>query len=394
MPVRFGIRTLDDLAAAARGKTLGLPVKLIREFSPDALAVMEFGDQRDIDIAAKMYARWPKVGDESAGPPMREYMREVDMGNDRDLFTEDPAGLPVYEGRMVDQYDHRAKGYRSGRGRAAEWASLVFGQSGKSIQPQWRILRAGLPDKVLPRVARYRIGFCDVTSPTNERTLVAAVIPPHCVCGHKVPTITFAADDEWAYLVWLAVGNSFAMDFLVRKKVALSMAYTVLDSLPFPRFANTHSAARTLVPLVLRLTCCGPEMMAFWNARAAEGWCEPVVVGGLPPGAEDPDERFRLRAQIDAIVARDVFGLTADELSAILDTFPIVRRKDEDKYGEYRTKRVILELYESNCSDNQAGYQDRLKSYGKRRDPQVADRGIAHTAREAPVPPRERSGQS
>jgi hypothetical protein len=29
-----------------------------------------------------------------------------------------------------------------------------------------------------------------------------------------------------------------------------------------------------------------------------------------------------------------------------METFPIVRRKDEAKFGEYRTKRVILEIYD------------------------------------------------
>ena len=31
---------------------------------------------------------------------------------------------------------------------------------------------------------------------------------------------------------------------------------------------------------------------------------------------------------------------------SLLDTFPIVRRKDEEKYGEYRTKRMVLEAYD------------------------------------------------
>jgi hypothetical protein len=38
-----------------------------------------------------------------------------------------------------------------------------------------------------------------------------------------------------------------------------------------------------------------------------------------------------------------LYGLTREELAYILDTFPIVRRKDEEWYGEYRTKRMILE---------------------------------------------------
>ena len=125
-----------------------IPVPLVSEFSPDALAVMEFSSQTDIDIAAKMYARWPKFGDASAGPPFREYQREVDMGNDRDLFTEDPAGLPVYEGRMVAHYDHRAKGYKSGPGRSADWEAFLFGDPDKRIQPQWRVLEEDLPSKL------------------------------------------------------------------------------------------------------------------------------------------------------------------------------------------------------------------------------------------------------
>lgn len=31
----------------------------------------------------------------------------------------------------------------------------------------------------------------------------------------------------------------------------------------------------------------------------------------------------------------------------MLGTFPIVRRKDQAKYGEYRTARLILEVYDA-----------------------------------------------
>lgn len=30
----------------------------------------------------------------------------------------------------------------------------------------------------------------------------------------------------------------------------------------------------------------------------------------------------------------------------ILDTFPIVKRKDEAKFGSYRTKELVLDLYD------------------------------------------------
>ena len=168
----FNIRSPAQLAEVQAGATLRMPVALVATFSPDALAVMEFESQRDIDIAVKMYDRHPKFGDENAGSSFRHYMREIDMGNDRALFTEDPAGIPLYEGRMVAQYDHRAKGYRSGRGRKAVWEDWSFEEPNKSIQPQWRIPRDRLPVKLQERHQTYRIGFCDVASPTNERSLV------------------------------------------------------------------------------------------------------------------------------------------------------------------------------------------------------------------------------
>ena len=184
----FDIGDVESLRSG-EAKPLLIPRALVEEFSPDALAVMRFASQAEIESVSKAYSRCPRFGDETAGAPYRDYMTEIHMGNDRDLFIDGAEGLPLYEGRMVGQYDHRAKAYRSGRGRAAVWETLVFDNPTKSIQPQWRI--ASVPPKTVDRIQRYRIGFCDVASPTNERTLVAALIPPGAICGHKVPTIRY-----------------------------------------------------------------------------------------------------------------------------------------------------------------------------------------------------------
>ena len=342
----FNIRSPEQLAAAIAGEWMEIPVPLVSEFSPDALAVMEFSSQTDIDIAAKMYARWPKFGDASAGPPFREYQREVDMGNDRNLFTEDPAGLPVYEGRMVSHYDHRAKGYKSGRGRSAEWEEFPFGNPGKRIQPQWRVMEEDLPSKLGDRPFRYRIGFCDVASPTNERSLIAALLPPATVSGHTVPTFTFSEDDAWGYLPWLAIANSYTMDFLTRKKVTLHLSYTILDSLPFPRLPIDDPRVAALGPRVLQLTCTGREMISLWNSMAVHDWVAPVPDSAPTPGISDPEHRLQIIAEIEAIVASHLFDLTTEELDYILETFPIVKRRDVRKYGDYRTKLLILDIYD------------------------------------------------
>jgi len=341
----FNIASAEQLDHVRAGTTINVPTSIIREFAPETLSIMEFDDQRDIDITTKIMSRWPRFGEAVLGQPHRDYMREVDMGTDRSLFSDVPEGLPVFEGRMVNQYDHRAKGYRSGRGRSAEWADLEFGEPAKTIQPQWYVPTSIVPEKAMERTGRYRIGFCDVASPTNARSLVAALLPPGVIAGHKVPTILVPTNVEWTYMVWLAAANSFTLDYLVRKKISLSMSYTVLDSVPIPRLQRHDGIAEVLVPLAARLTCCGAEMRAYWDNLVASGWDlgDPTE----SPCEENPRARLGLAARIEAIVARDVYGLSREELAIIMDTFPIVERRETAAFGRFESKELALQAFDS-----------------------------------------------
>lgn len=349
----FRVNSEQKLADVAEGRLLSIPVSMVREFAPEAMAVMEIVAQQDIDICRKMYGRFPKFGERIPSQPNRVYMREVDMGSDRELFPEGAEGQPLFEGRMVDLYDYRAKAYVSGRGRSAVWRDMPFGQPGKAVVPQWRVPPEMVPDKLLGRISQTRIGFCDVASPTNERSLIATLIPPNAVCGHKVPTIVFEAGDRACMLLWLAVANSMAMDFIVRKKVALTMSYTLMDTLPFPRDWHTTPAAEAIITRAYALAACGEEMEDF--RRTAPG--SPGIPTGLVP-VEDPAQRAQLMAEIDVLVAREVYGLDRDDLLFLLDpdnileadagveTFKALRNRENREYGEYLTQRLVLEAWD------------------------------------------------
>jgi hypothetical protein len=267
--------------------------------------------------------------------------------------AEGDEGLPVFEGRMIDAYDYRAKGYVSGRGRSAVWEDYPFGSSDKRIQPQWRILREKIPDKLAGRIDRYRIGFGDVASPTNQRGLIAALLPAACVSGHKVPTIEFTKGDNFYTLLWLGIANSLTMDYLVRKKVSLTMSYTIMDSLPFPRdFASTESAGE-IARRVCSLCAVGPEMAGFRQTAV-----DAEILSTVEDVIDDPERRAIVAAEIDVLVARDVYGLSKDELAYILDpanvlgedcgveTFKALRNREIREFDEYRTQRLILEAWD------------------------------------------------
>jgi len=349
----FRVNTREKLEAFMSGNALRIPVAIVEEFSPDAIAVMEFAAQSEIDICSRMYALYPKFGIDIPGAPYRHYMREVDMGTDRDLFSEDPEGLPVFEGRMIDSYDYRAKGYVSGRGRSSVWDDFPFGSLQKRIQPQWRIVREKIPEKLNGRTDRYRIGFGDVASPTNQRALVAALLPANAVSGHKVPTIEFQRGTEMDLLLWLGVANSLAMDFLVRKKVSLTMSYTIMDSLPFPRSFDQTPAAEEIAKNVCMLCAVGEEMEDFREQATRAG-----ILSRDSDVINDPDKRAAVAAEIDMLVARDVFQLTKDEMRYILDpdnilgkdcgveTFKALRNAEIRAFGEFRTQRLILEAWD------------------------------------------------
>ena len=105
-----------------------------------------------------------------------------------------------------------------------------------------------------------------------------------------------------------------------------------------------------------------------------------------PPFVWDEERRFLLRCELDAAYFH-LYGIARDDVDYIMETFPIVKRKDEAAHGEYRTKRVILEMYDAMQQSAVSG-----QPYRTRLDPPPADPRVAHT-REAPAYLREDSRQ-
>jgi hypothetical protein len=352
----FGVNSTEKLAALSAGLPIEMPVSLVEEFSPEAFAIAEVAHPSDIVISRKLYARLPKFGADLQGSATREYMREIDMGNDREDFDNDSDGVPLYEGRMVEAFDHRTKAYVSGRGRSAVWRELEFGFPTKAIVPQWHLSLDRIPAKAEARWQSYRPAFCDVGGVTNARFLMAALIPPNVICGHSVPTILFHPQDDCLSMLWLGVTNSFCIDFLARKKAALHMTYTVLDSLPLPRSYSATPLEAAIARRALILTATGTEMSEFWSRTA------PQV--GLSPKderpCEDPVQRRVLRAELDVLVGRDFFGLSRDEMRYLLEpadilgsdcgfeTFGALKRAEaRASGGRFTSRDIILEKWDS-----------------------------------------------
>jgi hypothetical protein len=94
-----------------------------------------------------------------------------------------------------------------------------------------------------------------------------------------------------------------------------------------------------------------------------------------PPFVWDLDRRVRLRAELDAALFH-LYGVDEEAVDYVMEGFPIVKRRDEEQHGGYRTKALILDVYRKMADAIATGvpYQTIL-------DPPPADPRVAHPAR-------------
>lgn len=244
-----------------------------------------------------------------------KFCREVDMTKERSKFLSCamPGAMPLVEGRMVQAYRLGVKGYVSGTGRSALWEAYAIG--GSRISPQFWIRPSDIPGANRHRAGVLRVGFCDIAGQTNERSLMAALIPAGVVCGNKVPTILFPEDpSEERLLVWLSIANSFTFDWMLRRVLTTTVNYFLLQSIPMPRLAKDGLPWKKLVG-------SARELCALDNAGATRTTCERVA---------------QIRGEIDAEVAV-AYGLDLKDMELVLQDFPILDRGQIALPGEAKS---------------------------------------------------------
>jgi hypothetical protein len=102
-----------------------------------------------------------------------------------------------------------------------------------------------------------------------------------------------------------------------------------------PPHTYTPALLDFIVPRVLELTYTAWDLQPFAQDVGYDG----------APFIWDEDRRFLMRCELDALYFH-LYQIPRDDADYIMETFPIVKRKDESAHGEYRTKRVILEMYD------------------------------------------------
>jgi Eco57I restriction-modification methylase len=144
--------------------------------------------------------------------------------------------LPLYEGRMIGQFDFSQKGWVSGTGRSANWRDIPW--NSKQIEPQF-MMSSKTYSKATDREGKskalrgVKIGFMAIGSATNARTMIAGFVHDQ-PCGNAVPTML---PKKTALTPLLGMGlNSFGFDYAMRcRLVGLNLNYFIIAEAPLPR---------------------------------------------------------------------------------------------------------------------------------------------------------------
>ena len=215
--------------------------------------------------------------------------------------------LPLYEGRMIGQFDFSKKGWVSGKGRGAVWREIPWER--KQIEPQFLMGLGDYHDRIespwRSKVAHMRIG-----SATNARTAIGSFL-----CGMPAgdTAATLFGAGVKRSLVLASVFGSFTFDYVTRCRVSgLHIDYHVIEQNPLCSISEIGTIAGILgVTRALCLTTRG-------FTPAAIDVLDTDLETAATVTAVTTSERLRLRASLDATIAA-AFGLTYSDLCRILD---------------------------------------------------------------------------
>ncbi len=324
-----------------------------------------FRTRRDADITRRIYEQHPVLVDRSGDAERRawpvKYVRMFDMTNDSHLFRTAPQledegfypvqgnhwkrgnemYLPLYEGKMVQAFDHRAASVVVNPDNLHRPGQKVSATLGQHQDPQWLPSTRYFVNETNVTndgTSEYVLTYKRITAPTNVRTMIAA-IGPYTAYEVNANNILLPASTEAAMHCCIAANlNSISLDFVVRQKIqGTTLNWYIVEQLPviapdaYDRRFGAVTARELVRDHVLRLTYTAHDMAPFARDLGYDG----------PPFVWDDEERRHLRARLDALYFH-LYGLSRDDAGYVLNTFPIVRREDETDFGRYRTRDLIL----------------------------------------------------
>jgi len=343
----FHAKELVDLGDERR--LFSLTPAEFRLINPNTLTCPVFRSKHDAELTKKIYRTAPVLIDEErpdGNPWGIHFSVMLHMSGDSHLFADAPAAglLPLYEAKLTHQFDHRWATYDAA-GNSRDMTDAEKADPSCATVPRYWVSQAEVDERLQDKgwTRNWLVGWRDICRATDERTLIACVLPRAGV-GHTVPLfMTTHAPKLVAAL--LANFSALVMDFCARVKVGgAHMTYGYLKQLPvLPPSRYSEADLAFILPRVLELT---------YTAHDLQAWAQDLGFEGAP-FTFDPDRRAEIRGELDAYYAR-LYGLNEEKLRYILDpadvmgedypseTFRVLKNRELKEFDYYRTQTLVM----------------------------------------------------
>ena len=397
----FYLTRLDHLLDPRRIYTL--QTSDFARLNPNTKTCPVFRTSRDAKLTAKIYRNSTILYNEITGenPWNVKFSRMLDMSNDSYLFrtyaqlTAQGATLngntfttvdgeiyvPLYEGKMIWHYNHHYGTWptEGERPNSINMPSLdKLSNPNSYIMPWYWVPLSAVKDRLVKKDKdgnvvwewkhKWILGFRDVTNATNERSFICSPIPDSCGVGNSA-TLLFAERRTMPVASLCAMMSSLVFDYTTKQKIGGSHA-SISFVKQFPVLTPDQIPSTMqwqIVKRVAELCYFNHDMDGWaselWEEMSEEQRSELPQLGAHQPWVYNPERRAVLQAELDAIFAH-LYGLDTEDLRYILDpedicgkgcineTFRVLKDNELRQYGEYRTKRLVLEAWNKFGFDN------------------------------------------
>jgi N-6 DNA Methylase len=347
----FGTRYMRDLPE----RRFTMPPEEILLVNPNTGTTPVFRSRRDAEITIGIYKRVPVLwrDDPEENPWGLSFMAMLHMANDSGLFHTSDEGdvLPLYEAKMVHHFDHRLGTYEGQTEAQANVGTLPRLTTEQHDDPDFAATPRYWVDRneVTSRLAKrgwdknWLLGWRDIARSSDERTMICGVLPRIAI-GHTFPLLLSTSASLGCLYANL---TAFALDYVIRQKIAgTHLTYGYVMQLPvLPPSAYGEDRLHSFIDSrVLELTYTTWDITPFARDLGDDG----------PPFRWDGKRRFAMRAELDAMFFH-LYGIERGDVDYIMETFPIVKRKDIQQYGTFRTKDLILQIYDAMAEATRTG---------------------------------------
>jgi hypothetical protein len=215
--------------------------------------------------------------------------------------------LPLYEGRMIGQFDFSEKGWVSGKGRGAVWREI--GWEEKRIEPQYLMSRGECVSSDKSNLGP-KIAYMRISSATNARTTISTFLD-RLPAGDSVFFFVPKRSPAHTAAIISTVFDTFAFDYAARRRLGgLNMSEFLMLETPLP----SRTAALETVGLLATTSLSLAHHTFAGQALVLSPSTEQPWRGSW---ALTPRRRVEQRAKIDACIA-SCFGLAREDVHSVL----------------------------------------------------------------------------